>query len=94
MFSDNNSGKKSRNNEQVSREQNKISQGTKIVGDIVAKGAFRIEGTVEGTVTTPGKVVVGKSGFISGTLTCENADFEGKFSGKLDIACKIVKKRR
>ena len=44
MFSDNNSGKKSRNNEQVSREQNKISQGTKIVGDIVAKGAFRIEG--------------------------------------------------
>lgn len=86
MFSDNNSGKKSRNNEQVSREQNKISQGTKIVGDIVAKGAFRIEGTVEGTVTTPGKVVVGKSGFISGTLTCENADFEGKFSGKLDIA--------
>ena len=51
MFSDNNSGKKSRNNEQVSREQNKISQGTKIVGDIVAKGAFRIEGTVEGTVT-------------------------------------------
>ena len=86
MFSDNNSGKKSRNNEQVSREQNKISQGTKIVGDIVAKGAFRIEGTVEGTVTTPGKVVVGKSGFISGTLTCENADFEGKFSGELDIA--------
>ena len=29
---------------------------------------------------------MGKSGFISGTLTCENADFEGKFSGKLDIA--------
>lgn len=88
MFaSDNsNSTKKTKASEQNLRDQNKIAQGTKIIGDIEATGAFRIEGTVEGTVTTPGKVVVGKSGFISGTLKCENADFEGKFSGKLDIS--------
>lgn len=68
-----------------SKEQNKIAQGTKIVGDLEAKGGFRIDGNVEGTVQTPGKVVIGKDGFISGTLECENADIEGKFIGKLHI---------
>ena len=87
MFSENKSNKSSRSSSDMqTREQNKIAQGTKIIGDIEAKGAFRIEGTVEGTVTTPGKVVIGKSGFINGTLSCEHADFEGKFSGKLDIS--------
>ena len=38
-----------------SREQNKIAQGTKIVSDLEAKGGFRIDGNVEGTVQTPGK---------------------------------------
>ena len=87
MFSsENNNSKKSKDSDQNLKEQNKIAQGTKIIGDIEAQGAFRIEGIVEGTVTTPGKVVVGKSGYINGTLTCENADFEGKFSGRLDIS--------
>lgn len=87
MFTKTKKDKKVRgNSEQHLREQNKIAQGTYIVGNIKAQGAFRIEGTVEGSVTTPSKVVVGKSGFIKGSLTCENADFEGKFSGKLDIS--------
>ena len=34
---------------------------------------------------TPGKVVVGKSGEIIGTLESANAYFEGKFSGKLNL---------
>ena len=29
--------------------------------------------------------MIGKDGFISGTLECENADIEGKFIGKLYI---------
>lgn len=87
MFSESKSDSKSRKqSEQNLREQNKIAQGTKITGDIEAQGAFRIEGTVEGNIKTPGKVVVSKTGFIQGTLTCENADIEGKFSGKLDIS--------
>ena len=59
---------------------------TKIVGDIASQGPFRIDGTVEGNVKTTGKIVVGKSGFIKGTLQGENADFEGKFSGKLILS--------
>lgn len=66
-------------------EQNKISQGTVINGNIEAKGGFRIEGKLEGTLKTSGKVVVGKTGVIDGELICENADFEGKFNGKLEV---------
>lgn len=71
---------------EATKEQNRISSGTVITGDIVAKGGFRVEGTIKGTVKTAGKVVISKGGFIDGTLSCQNADFEGKFSGKLTVA--------
>jgi cytoskeletal protein CcmA (bactofilin family) len=67
-------------------QQNIISQNTKIVGDVVSEGPFRIDGTIEGNLKTPGKVVVGKSGLIKGTLEGTNADFEGSFSGKLILS--------
>ena len=64
-------------------QQNSIAQGTTITGDIISEGDFRIEGTVLGNIKTPGKVVIGKTGTINGTLKSANADIEGKFSGKL-----------
>ena len=82
MFSDN----KNKMSPDSVKEQNRISQGTKITGDIVSKGGLRVEGIIEGNITTPGKVVVGKVGQIIGTLECENADFEGRFTGKLLIS--------
>lgn len=78
--------KKNRPTSELSKEQNKISQGTRIKGDLEGKGSFRIDGTIEGTVKTPGKVVIGKEGVITGDLECENADIEGKFSGTLTIS--------
>ena len=83
MFSSDNKKSKYALSMETSTQQNIIAQGTKIVGDIASEGPFRIDGTVEGNVKTSGKVVIGKSGFIKGTLQGENADFEGKFSGKL-----------
>ncbi|MFC0603387.1 bactofilin family protein [Winogradskyella pulchriflava] len=86
MFSSDNKKPKQVTTMETSTQQNIIAQGTKIVGDIASQGPFRIDGTVEGNVKTSGKVVVGKSGFIKGTLQGENADFEGKFSGKLILS--------
>ncbi len=84
MFSDN---KKGRGDDlESSTQQNRIAQGTTIVGDIVSEGGFRIDGTVQGTLKSPGKIVVGKSGIINGTLEGTNADFEGRFSGKLKLS--------
>ena len=86
MFSSDNKKPKQHKSMETSTQQNIIAQGTKIVGDIASQGPFRIDGTVEGNVKTSGKIVIGKSGFIKGTLQGENADFEGKFSGKLILS--------
>ena len=42
-----------------------------------------VDGKIEGTIQTTGRVVIGKDGFVSGTIDCTNADIEGSFSGKL-----------
>tara|TARA_R110000868_G_scaffold141177_1_gene357464 strand:+ start:17031 stop:17456 length:426 start_codon:yes stop_codon:yes gene_type:complete len=83
MFTDN---KKTKQMEESTSSQNIISQGTKIVGDFNSEGDFRIDGTIEGNIKTTGKVVVGKSGFIKGSLQGTDAHFEGKFSGKLALS--------
>jgi cytoskeletal protein CcmA (bactofilin family) len=83
MFTDNKKDKKMVEN---TSSQNIISQGTKIVGDFNSEGDFRIDGTIEGNIKTTGKIVVGKTGFIKGTLQGTDAYFEGKFSGKLGLS--------
>lgn len=83
MFSDN---KKDRQMAESTSSQNIISQGTKIVGDFNSEGDFRVDGVIEGNIKTKGKVVVGKTGLIKGTLQGTDAYFEGKFSGKLALS--------
>ncbi|PKA82898.1 cytoskeletal protein CcmA (bactofilin family) [Ulvibacter sp. MAR_2010_11] len=82
MFSD----KKEKNMTEPTTGQNRINEGTTLNGDIQSEGFFRIDGTIKGNVSTPSKVVLGKSGYINGTLTCENADIEGKFEGDLNVS--------
>jgi cytoskeletal protein CcmA (bactofilin family) len=82
MFSDKN---KTVNNSDLTKEQNKIAQGTVFKGSIESQGSFRIEGKVIGNITTPGKIVVGKTGYIKGEIDCDNADFEGEFKGQLKV---------
>ena len=84
MFSDSKKGRG--DGLESTTQQNRIAQGTTIVGDIVSEGGFRIDGTIQGTLKSPGKIVVGKSGIINGTLEGTNADFEGRFSGKLKLS--------
>lgn len=67
-------------------ERNIIAKNTTIVGDVKSEGDFRIDGTVEGTIITLGRVVVGVGGFVKGDIECSNADIEGKFSGKLVVS--------
>ncbi|MDX1829644.1 MAG: polymer-forming cytoskeletal protein [Lutibacter sp.] len=64
-------------------ERNVISKNTSIKGDIISEGDFRVEGNVEGTIQTAGRVIIGSSGSVKGKVTCNNADIDGKFSGEL-----------
>ena len=63
-----------------------IESSTKIVGDVVSKADFRIDGIVEGNITTTGKVVVCKSCKILGKLNCWNADVSGSIRGQIQIS--------
>ncbi len=66
-------------------ERNTIAKNTSLVGDIKSDGDFRVDGKIEGTIKTSGRVVIGKEGFVSGTIDCAHADIEGSFSGKLIV---------
>ena len=63
-----------------------IESSTKIVGDIFSESDFRIDGIIEGIITTTGKVVVGKSGKINGKINSSHADISGSVSGKIEVA--------
>ena len=67
-------------------QQNTIAQGTSFIGDLTSEGDFRIEGIVNGSFVTSGKVVIGKTGSVEGVLTCDNADVEGKVKGTLNVS--------
>ena len=82
MFSE----KKDKKIMEPSASQNRINEGTHLKGDIISSGFFRIDGKVEGSISNPSKVVLGKTGVIIGKMTCENADIEGKFEGNLDVS--------
>ena len=62
-----------------------IESSTKIIGDIFSEADFRIDGIVEGNITTTGKIVVGKSGKINGKINCSNSDISGSISGKSEV---------
>ncbi len=66
-------------------ERNIIAKNSSLVGDIKSDGDFRVDGKIEGTIQTSGRVVIGKDGYVSGTIDCTNADIEGTFSGKLIV---------
>tara|TARA_B100001248_G_scaffold202246_2_gene156432 strand:- start:6138 stop:6566 length:429 start_codon:yes stop_codon:yes gene_type:complete len=82
MFTD---SKKARSQQGGLSKQNMIAYGTIFEGDLKSEGDFRIEGTIKGTLITKGKVVVGNSGLVEGSLNCNNADVEGQIKGKLVV---------
>jgi len=64
---------------------NVIVEGSKIIGDIITESNLRIDGEVLGNVTSASKVVIGKSGYIKGNLTCGEGDVEGKIEGVVKV---------
>lgn len=78
MFKSINQRDMAKPNEPHSAEKlNRIVAGTQIEGVIVSDSNIRIDGTVKGTITAKGRLVVGPTGQIEGEVVCENADIEG-----------------
>ena len=80
--------KKMKKNGQTNAESNVhnlISVGTIITGDIETNGDLRIDGELKGNIITKGKLVIGNSASIEGTIKCENADVSGKLIAKVTV---------
>ncbi len=75
-----------RTNEKFVSERNVIGKNTKIIGEIISDGDFRIDGTLDGNIVTKGRIIIGESGLIKGKASCANADIEGKISGDLQVS--------
>tara|TARA_B100000809_G_scaffold256877_1_gene297502 strand:+ start:4218 stop:4625 length:408 start_codon:yes stop_codon:yes gene_type:complete len=74
-----------RNNEVENPAINIIRKGTEIKGDVTCAGDIRIDGILNGTLTSEGKVVVGQSGIIEGEVTCKNADISGNIKANIVV---------
>jgi len=79
--------KKSTNNVQELSisQRNRISKQTILKGTIESQGDFRIEGVLEGELTTTGRVILGPEAKITGKVICEHADLEGVVDGYLEV---------
>ena len=71
---------------------NTIGEGTIITGDIKSKGDLRVDGTLKGSVSTSGKVVLGKGGVVEGDVVCNNADISGSIKAKITVSQLLVLK--
>lgn len=63
----------------------RVSTGTSINGDLCSSSDVRVDGKVDGTVFSKGKIVVGEGASLSGNLLCNNLDIWGKMSGNIYI---------
>ena len=65
-------------------EVNTISKGTKLKGDLSSSGDIRIDGTLNGSINTKGRLVVGETGFVEGQIRCQNAIVAGKLQATIN----------
>ena len=86
MFKNKTNNQEYKSGKSRTMERNVIAKNSTFVGEITSDGDFRIDGILEGTLKTKGKVIIGVDGFIKGTIEATNAEIEGKFSGQLSIA--------
>lgn len=65
---------------------NALTNGSKIIGNIIADKDFRIDGEVEGDIQCKGKVVIGQTGQLKGTISCVNAEIIGTVTGEILVS--------
>jgi cytoskeletal protein CcmA (bactofilin family) len=72
--------------ESLSQTINRISEGTEVVGTITTTGDIRIDGVLEGNLTSKGRIVIGETGRIKGELTCQYIDIWGTLEGSVNVS--------
>ncbi|GHU94077.1 hypothetical protein FACS1894156_1840 [Bacteroidia bacterium] len=66
---------------------NRICDGTEIEGTITTNNDIRIDGVLNGNITSRNKLVVGETGKVKGdNIIAKNADILGSVTGKISIS--------
>jgi cytoskeletal protein CcmA (bactofilin family) len=65
-----------------------LSEGFRVEGDIACTGEVHIGGTLSGNLTA-GKITIGETGSVNGTVEAETAVINGSLSGRL-VAVDVV----
>lgn len=76
----------------VSTSATSISDGAILDGQIRIEGDIKVDGVIKGSVTSKGKVLMGKTGKVDGDIICQNAEISGYVSGKLKVADILILK--
>lgn len=63
----------------------RIAEGVTIKGDITSRSDIRVDGRIDGTISSEGRIVVGESACLTGSLFCNDTDFWGKMDGDLYV---------
>ncbi len=77
--------KGNKNHEADFGAHNQIAKGTHLKGDIKTEGVLRVDGTLVGNVESTGKVVVGPTGRVEGSIVCASANISGEVKAKLTV---------
>lgn len=64
---------------------NRIVEGSEFEGDIRCESNIRIDGIFTGNLSTKGRLVIGLTGKVNGTVQCGNAEIEGELEGKISV---------
>jgi cytoskeletal protein CcmA (bactofilin family) len=76
----------------TSGTHNILASGTKLKGEIASEEDFRIDGTIEGNIQCRGKIIVGRSGSVTGDVTCTNLDLFGNVTGNIICSETVILK--
>ena len=66
-------------------EVSRIALGASIKGDLSSHTDIRVDGTVDGTLYSEGRIVVGESATLAGKILCKNLDLWGKMDGDIYV---------
>ncbi|WP_051203825.1 bactofilin family protein [Hugenholtzia roseola] len=73
---------------------NIIGKGTKIIGDIITHGNIRIDGELNGNISSKSKVALGESAILNGNLQANHAEIEGEINGNIYVAEQLTLKAK
>lgn len=79
---------KKNNNQFVNGNMTIIGSGTVVEGVLKASASTRIDGTVNGDITSEGVVVIASEGVVNGNITAVDVKISGTVKGNLTISGK------